>query len=315
MAVGSYDNYYGTKPTGLLVNGSSYTLKLAKLPFSITTGSLTAVDCITATDCFAVGSAKYPSQTKTLIERWDGTAWTIVPSPNKSNGGSFTGVDCVTSSDCWAVGSLLAHWNGTAWSMVDTGTPFTTMNSISCIASNDCWATAAGESTQPTVLHWNGTAWTYTAIPPQAPGSFVTLNGVACTSASNCLVVGKSGYVNPYAALWNGTTWSLKTAAAPTGGSTGCPSATPCNRSELAGVSCVSATSCYAVGSWSTPYSTKSLIEHWDGIAWSIMSSPNRLSSTYNRVSGVSCINDSNCHGAGSSTVPPFSLSLVVRFS
>src|SRR5207302_4510573 len=41
-----------------------------------------------------------------LIERWDGTSWTIVSSPNTSatDSNHLKAVTCVSASDCWAVG-------------------------------------------------------------------------------------------------------------------------------------------------------------------------------------------------------------------
>src|SRR6478752_7170170 len=44
---------------------------------------------------------------------------------------------------------------------------------------------------------------------------------------------------------------------------------------ELAGVSCPSAQSCFAVGYWVRSNAfAKQLLEHWDGSHWSIMSGP-----------------------------------------
>src|ERR1022692_1208399 len=53
------------------------------------TGSLSSVACSAASDCWAVG---YSSGSLTLTEHWDGTAWTIIPSPNNPGYNSFNGV-------------------------------------------------------------------------------------------------------------------------------------------------------------------------------------------------------------------------------
>ena len=47
---------------------------------------------------------------------------------------------------------------------------------------------------------------------------------------------------------------------------------TPNPNGQLIDISCVSSTSCVAVG-WA--YSDQTLIESWDGTSWSIMPSPN----------------------------------------
>ena len=41
----------------------------------------------------------------TLVEHWDGSAWTIEPSPNPPAVGAYlTGVSCTTATACTAVG-------------------------------------------------------------------------------------------------------------------------------------------------------------------------------------------------------------------
>src|SRR5579859_5067099 len=63
--------------------------------------------------------------TKTLIERWNGTAWRVVPSPAIGGPGEpnyLQGVAATGSSSAWAVGfvrtatsdqTLILRWNGT----------------------------------------------------------------------------------------------------------------------------------------------------------------------------------------------------------
>src|SRR5438105_12938109 len=73
---------------------------------STTQNNLLGVTCVSASDCWAVGSYVAGSGApRTLIEHWDGTAWAIVPSPNTSLPNNvLSGVTCVSWSDCWAVG-------------------------------------------------------------------------------------------------------------------------------------------------------------------------------------------------------------------
>ena len=67
----------------------------------------------------------------------------------------------------------------------------------------------------------------------------------------------------------------------------------------LRGVSCPSTTSCFAVGDTYTVDGT--LVEHWNGSHWSIMTSPNHTGSTtrLNGLNGVSCPNTTNCFAVG----------------
>ena len=83
---------------------------------------------IAANDAWAVGSSGYNAQT--LAEHWDGTAWSVVPSPNAGTGNNrLLDVDVVSANDVWAVGAynpvpgtgqkpLTLHWDGTQWSVV-----------------------------------------------------------------------------------------------------------------------------------------------------------------------------------------------------
>jgi len=64
------------------------------------------VTCASASDCWAVGDqSSCGGCAQTLIEQWDGTSWSIVPSPNTGVADLLYGVTCASASDCWAVGS------------------------------------------------------------------------------------------------------------------------------------------------------------------------------------------------------------------
>src|SRR5205085_6847002 len=69
---------------------------------------------------------------------------------------------------------------------------------------------------------------------------------------------------------------------------------------NLAGVTCISAADCWAVGHYYNSASgfDQTLIEHWNGASWSVVSSPNS-SSQYNHLNGVSCSSSSNCAAVG----------------
>jgi hypothetical protein len=51
---------------------------------------------------------------------WDGSAWTIVPTPPLSGSYVFSAVTAISANNVWAVGSangqsLAERWNGSAW--------------------------------------------------------------------------------------------------------------------------------------------------------------------------------------------------------
>ena len=73
------------------------------------------VSCVSADWCVAVGAYTNGIRgQRSLVEWWNGSSWSIVPSPNAPNGGYATvlqGVSCVSANSCAAVGkhSHLQH--------------------------------------------------------------------------------------------------------------------------------------------------------------------------------------------------------------
>ena len=99
------------------------------------------------TDVWAVGESSVVDSTTSsdLIEHWNGTAWSIVPSPSPGSDDILSGVTTSNAAnDVWAAGSyvpagatqaqtLTLNWNGTAWTTVaspDAGSP-SVLNSVS----------------------------------------------------------------------------------------------------------------------------------------------------------------------------------------
>ena len=91
----------------------------------------------------------------TLVERWNGSTWKIVGSPNPKGATavSLTGVSCPTAARCVAVGDQLqTHvvqrvvemWNGSRWTVVSVpvpkGTKKSDLSGVSCAPSMRCFA-------------------------------------------------------------------------------------------------------------------------------------------------------------------------------
>src|SRR5205814_3929816 len=82
-----------------------------------------AVAAISANDVWAVGTRPGSPYFRTLVEHWNGTTWSVAPSPNADGGDNrLLGINAVSVSDVWAVGegasqTLTEHWDGTAWSI------------------------------------------------------------------------------------------------------------------------------------------------------------------------------------------------------
>lgn len=148
-------------------------------------------------------------------------------------------------------------------------------------------------------------SWTIQTTPNASGAEHSYLNDMSCEPASTtaCTAVGKQtasgGASSPYAQYWNGTSWTNQTTASPAGATA----------AELQADHCVSKTLCVAAGSYSTTSGTFSLVEAWNGVSWSIQSTPNPAGATETRLNGVSCKEITACmavgySGSGSSSQP-----------
>jgi hypothetical protein len=256
--------------------------------------TLSGVDDISPTDAWAVGTS-FPDGLGvtpaglTLIEHWNGTAWSIVPSPNPATGipgdtDVLTSVSGTGASNVWAAGwetneatdtisLLFEHWNGTTWTAVTSPTPLMSeqfATGITAISPTDVWAVGQDETdgTKTLAAHWNGTAWSIVPTPDiNMAGDQNFLSGVSGTGADN---VWASGYAiddnlrTPYVLHWNGTTWTMT--KVPTLGTEG---------TQLNGVQALSATDAWVVGqTQESNGAIKTLTEQFNGTAWTIVTSP-----------------------------------------
>jgi hypothetical protein len=267
---------------------------------------LNSISCVSASSCMAVGIYRGNSAYRTLAESWNGTAWSVIPSPNrgKTADNVLYGVSCVSSSSCTAVGyagiqTLIEHWNGTSWSLVSSPNRKKNTNAlfgVSCPSASSCEASGVYYSARvgafrTLVERWNGTSWSTTSSPNQGKSTNY-LNGISCVSANSCVAVGdyrkSKGVYDTLVESWNGSSWS--TVASPN-------QVTGFN--ELFGVSCVATSTCTAVGTYRASGGVdRTLIEDWNGTAWSVVSSPNSGSKA-NILNGVSCATASFCKAAG----------------
>jgi hypothetical protein len=223
---------------------------------------LSGVSCTSVTACTAVGY-HYNGVFKTLIESWNGTSWSVVPSPNPepSTNDSLYSVSCISATACTAVGSrlsssyrtLIESWDGTSWSVVaspnvGSATSPNVLGAVSCTSATACTAVgthyaSSSSSGRTLVESWNGASWS--VVPSPSPGPSATgdaLVGVSCTSATVCTAIGYGGTGGVYQTLiesWNGTSWAV--VPSPNVGTIS---------SDLNGVSCTSATVCTAVGTY-----------------------------------------------------------------
>jgi hypothetical protein len=249
---------------------------------------LQSVAATSATNAWAVGDYTNSSGTWTLILRWNGTAWTQVPSPNPSGGtldqNSLSSVAATSATNAWAVGAydtstgsqtLILHWNGTSWTQLTSPNPgsFRTLSSVAATSASRAWAVGHYNVPAKTLtMRWNGTAWKHVASPNPESGTAHSnfLAGVAATSASNAWAVGDgesgSGQVQNLVLHWNGAAWTPVASPQPGTGPDG---------SALSAVAATSASNAWAVG-YSSPGSVTqdTMILRWNGTAWTQAASP-----------------------------------------
>ncbi|HEX5375595.1 MAG TPA: S8 family serine peptidase [Solirubrobacterales bacterium] len=165
MAVGFYTNGSGkTRGFTATWNGTSWSLKAIVEPEKTVESSLHDVSCVESA-CTAVGAWQPgPSNQYNLVQRWNGSEWSLQTSPSNGQASVLQSVWCRTSTSCTAVGNfrstesspiktLALQWTGTEWLIEPTPNPsgatFGALVGVSCQAPTDTcrgvgWYTESG---------------------------------------------------------------------------------------------------------------------------------------------------------------------------
>jgi hypothetical protein len=186
-------------------------------------------------------------------------------------------------------GNLIEHFDGTNWSIVQgppTGS-FAALSGVSATSSTDVWAVGSqGRSAQAEVLHFDGTTW---SVVPNVP-SVGNLNAVTAVAPNNVWAVGGRTILH-----FDGSKWTSVAAAIPGSGSAQVGFG-------FSGIAAASANNIYAVGAFSDPTIDggfeRTLVEHWDGTSWSVVSSPNSTDG-HDDLSGVTTRSDGTAIAVG----------------
>jgi hypothetical protein len=231
---------------------------------------------------------------------------TGAPTISFPGGHSLNGVAAVSESSVWAVGNyvnssfqakktLTEHWDGQQWSVVKSPNPGSFENSLSGVAAvtaNDSWAVGffskTSGSSQTLIEHWNGQQWSIVTSPNPTGSASNFLSGIAVNSSSDIWAVGNTSS-QTLIEHWNGQQWSIVTSPSPGSVSNG-----------LGGIAAVSSSDIWAVGSFSnSSNASQTLIEHWNGSTWSVVTSPSPGSGVVN-LSGVAMVSTNNVWAVGS---------------
>ena len=171
---------------------------------------LRGVGGVSGTDVWAAGYWITTSGlSNTLIEHYDGTSWTIVPSPNPPSSASYLGtVAAVATNDVWVAGhyldnsgiyrTLVEHWDGTSWVIVSSpnaGSGDNALNGIAASASGDMFAAGyhypnGTSDYQGLIEHYDGEQWRRVSSAQGA--SYTYLSGIAAQSGGEAWAVGNT---------------------------------------------------------------------------------------------------------------------------
>jgi hypothetical protein len=319
-------------------NGSAWSAVSVPNPAGTADGdfnNLIAVRCTASNNCWAVGDSSNSGGALNQALHWNGRKWSLVRTPQPAgtavhNSNALFDVVCRTAGNCWAVGTYqkgttkfnqALHWNGRKWSVVRTPQPGGTgaddgnaLNAVRCVSPSTCLAVGSvGMITSPfsarnEVLRWNGRTWSPVPVPSPGgnpgAGGFSELNGLTCVSVTSCWAVGDYGtFIKPtffsQAVRWNGRRWSLLAVPEPGGTASGA-------EQGLSSASCSSPANCWAVGDYvpsgGDTLATLNLAVHWNGTAWSQVTTPDPGgfdAGDLNDLAAVRCTSAANCWAVG----------------
>ncbi len=296
--------------------------------------ALTSVSCPSATFCMAVGSSDFGfdhlgfnlvAPIATFTERWDGSAWTVLPTPSAGASPGLYSVSCASPTFCVAVGStrsggriseggegaggrnphaLLELWNGAAWAVQQS--PLSSvrnshLSGVSCVTSRFCIAVGSTGLQIAAALRWNGQSWQRLTLPSVNLGP--TLTAVSCVATNACTAVGsydvnKVGVADlrPLAERWTGARWTVAKPPPEHDSFHGKPFS---NFTWLTAVSCPSRGFCLATGlalRTQNFYPQGGFADRWNGHRWTVATAGIARNSPLN---GVSCVAVDDCYAAG----------------
>jgi len=234
MAIGTWSKTAGGgRALAEAWNGTSWRMLTAPNPRRVRSSDLSALSCVSATDCQAVGVAKNTAgHFFNFAEHWDGSKWTLAKVPNvKGRNNVLNDVTCFASGDCVAVGftrasgishPLVLRLHAGGWRIVSTpALRNASLAGVSCPSATLCVA-VGNKGSGPLTEKWNGSKWALVKIARTGgtrPDD--SLQHVACVSISHCVAVGIRYNVKRRASnhtlieVWNGASWRVQNSVNP----------------------------------------------------------------------------------------------------
>jgi len=188
-------------------DGSSWSVVSVPSPAGTSLAELYGISCSSASACTTVGTVVDSVGEVPLVERWDGSSWSLETAPIPTGAAAaMEGVACVSVSACTGVGtynvgsgpgmSLADGWDGSSWSLEASQNPGSAANAlvgVSCVAASACIAVgaeASGSDPEMTLAEvWDGTGWSVQSTP-QPSEMQSDLYSDSCLAVSWCQSVG-----------------------------------------------------------------------------------------------------------------------------
>jgi hypothetical protein len=297
------------------LSGTTWTLSAVSFPDGAQSPSLSGVSCPSSTSCVAVGTYYLSGQDVNwpgngVAETLSQGAWTDAPLAI----GGAAGVSCTAALWCAEVGSMPQVINGQwadtlsngGWTSVQLPLPASasdaTLTGVSCPSVQSCTAVgsvfeASGGAVVPVAERLTGATWTASILPqppmpgPNGPGPIAELNAVSCPSAVSCIAVGwyfdSSDGQFPLVDVLTSGVWKAEALPAPPQLSN--------DGLALTGISCLSATSCVAVGQLA--YTRNAFAETLSGRRW--RGAVLRVHENQPFMRGISCTAVTSCVAVG----------------
>lgn len=248
---------------------------------------------VSPSNIWAVGSNPMGNnRAQTVTRHWNGSSWTLVPSPNPSPEYSSLSHVAATANRAWATGAkgdatgvnqvFTLYWNGTDWQVVPVPHKgdFVNVRSVTAISDEEAWIAGIyldknGPPSQKSgtfVDRWDGSAWQ----PMSSPSGIAGIKAIGpgnLWAVGSQYTVGQSSRSMPFIVHWDGSSWAI------------IPSVPgSLDDSALYTLADVGVNDIWATGQqWKQKprddgtteyYGYEILLEHWDGNRWSVVPAP-----------------------------------------
>jgi hypothetical protein len=258
----------------------------------------------------SVAAKNIPLNLEGLVVHWNGMQW--LPVQTVETQGEWTAIAALSAHDVWVIGQAdgkakVLRWDSEMWTSTALSAPgVVTLAGIVEVASNDVWVVGSSRSRsgaqsmeQALIWHWDGTSWHSVAVNGEPEGSDVVFTSISAAAADDIWALGTAvsgaGLEQNFVEHWDGSRWQEQPL----------PMKTSAYRDiTLKAIVAVAADNVWVVGA-AFPTNgdglggANSLIEHWNGKAWSIepIANPEDRSS---ELVAIKAISANNIWAAGS---------------